>query len=53
VQERIDMQLDLKERKHLADRGIDGRIVLKWIIKKYGGMTFTVFVWLRMVRCGR
>ena len=38
---------DLKERNHLKNAGINGRIILKYIIK------YTGFVWLRNGTRGR
>jgi hypothetical protein len=45
-------QGDLMERNHLKDLGIDGRIILKWIFKKWDGEAWTGLIWLRRTSGG-
>ena len=33
---------------HSNDQGVDGRIILKWIIEKYIGRVWTGLMWFRM-----
>jgi hypothetical protein len=44
---------NLRERDHLEDIGIDGRIILEWILEKLIGMICTGFIWLRRETSGR
>jgi len=36
---------NLKRRDHLEDLGVDGKVILEWILGKYGGKVWTGFVW--------
>jgi hypothetical protein len=36
----------------MAEQGVYGRIILKWIINKWGGRGETGFIWLRMGTSG-
>jgi hypothetical protein len=31
---------NVKERDHLEDLDVDGRLILNWIVKKYDGMDY-------------
>jgi hypothetical protein len=37
----------------MGDTGIDGRIILKWILGEYGWRVLTVLIWLKIGTCER
>jgi len=39
---------NLRERDHLGDPGIDGRIILRWIFRKWDVEVWTELSWLRI-----
>ena len=39
---------ETRERDHSEDPGVDGRIILRWICRKWGVGTWTGSIWLRI-----
>ena len=39
---------NLRGKDHLEDRGVDGRIILRWIFRKCGVGAWTGLIWLRI-----
>jgi hypothetical protein len=45
---RIGERVNLRERDHLGDPGVDGRIILRWILRKWDVGVWTGSSWLRI-----
>ena len=39
---------NLRERDHWGDQDVDGRIILRWILRKWEGVVWTGWSWLRI-----
>jgi len=44
---------NLKGSDHSEDLGVDRRIILEYILRKYGRKVWTGFIWLRKWTSGR
>jgi len=43
---------NLRERDHLENTGIDGRVILRWIFRKWVVGAWTESIWLRIGKGG-
>jgi len=43
----------MSERDHLGDPGVDGRIILRWIFRKWDWEAWAGLIWLRIGTSGR
>ena len=39
---------NLRERNHLGDPGVDGKIILRWFFRKWDVGVWTELMWLRI-----
>ena len=43
----------MRERDHLEDPGVDGRIILRWIFRKWDVEAWTGLIWFNIGTDGR
>ena len=46
------IRISLRERDHWGDQDVDGRIILRWILRKWEGVVGTGWSWLRIGKGG-
>jgi hypothetical protein len=46
------VKINLKERDHLGEQGVDGRIILRWIFRKWDVRIWTRSSYIRMTGGG-
>jgi hypothetical protein len=44
---------NLREGDHFENPGVDGRIILIWMFRKWDVMAWTGLIWLRICNCGK
>jgi hypothetical protein len=42
----------IREGDHLGHPGVDGRIILRWMFRKWDMEVWTEWIWLRIMTCG-
>ena len=43
---------NLRERDHFKDLDVDGRLIFKWIFRKWDGEVWTGFLWVKVMTGG-
>jgi hypothetical protein len=43
---------NLRKKVHLQDPGIDGKIILRWVLKKWNEVVWTGLIWITIGRGG-
>jgi hypothetical protein len=49
----LGQNMNLRERDHWGEPGVDGRIILRWIFRKWDVEVWTGLSWFRTETCVR